>query len=246
LDEKEIGSGCMTRQEKIVSMFNDIAPTYDRANRVLSMGVDTFWRKRACDLAYEFCKSKTLNSIVDVACGTGDMMGYWKREADKHGVSITTIEGVDPSDGMVAVGREKFPQMTFHIAPATQLPQADSSADIVSISYGIRNVVERQAGLQEFNRVLKQGGLVVILEFMKNENPSILGKVRDWYMNHILPKIGGMISNNYEAYRYLPDSIEGFLSVGMMQKELEDNGFEMLYTQSFSMDISSLLIARKK
>jgi demethylmenaquinone methyltransferase/2-methoxy-6-polyprenyl-1,4-benzoquinol methylase len=81
---------------------------------------------------------------------------------------------------------------------------------------------------------------------MKNENPSMLGKVRDWYMNNILPKIGGMISNNYEAYRYLPDSIEGFLSVGMMQTELEDNGFEMLYTQSFSMDISSLMIARKK
>lgn len=236
----------MTRQEKIVSMFNDIAPTYDRANRVLSMGVDTFWRKRACDLAYGFCKSQSLDSIVDVACGTGDMMGYWKREAKKHGVNVSTIEGVDPSDGMVAVGRDKFPEMSFHIAPATALPQADGSADIVSISYGIRNVVERQLGLSEFNRVLKSGGLVVILEFMKNENPSALGKVRDWYMNNVLPRIGGLISNNYEAYRYLPDSIEGFLTVAKMKQELEDAGFEMLYTQSFSMDISTLMIARKK
>jgi demethylmenaquinone methyltransferase/2-methoxy-6-polyprenyl-1,4-benzoquinol methylase len=100
--------------------------------------------------------------------------------------------------------------------------------------------------LGEFHRVLKTGGLVVILEFMKNENPSPLGKIRDWYMNNVLPRIGGMISNNYEAYRYLPDSIEGFLTVAKMKAELEAAGFEMLYTKSFSMDISTLMIARKK
>lgn len=227
-------------------MFNDIAPTYDRANRVLSMGVDTFWRRKACDLAFGYCSSKTIDSIVDVACGTGDMMGYWKRRADKAGITVNEIVGVDPSEGMVGVGREKFPQMTFYIAPATELPKEDSTADIISISYGIRNVVERQAGLREFNRVLKEGGLVVILEFMKNENPSLLGKVRDWYMNNVLPRIGGLISNNYEAYRYLPDSIEGFLTVGKMKQELEEAGFEMLYSKSFSMDISTLMIARKK
>ncbi|MDD4884892.1 bifunctional demethylmenaquinone methyltransferase/2-methoxy-6-polyprenyl-1,4-benzoquinol methylase UbiE [Sulfuricurvum sp.] len=236
----------MTRQEKIVSMFNDIAPTYDRANRVLSMGVDTFWRKKACDLAYGYCENKTIDSIVDVACGTGDMMGYWSRRAQTSGMNIGEIVGVDPSEGMVGVGKEKFPDLSFHIAPATELPREDGSADIISISYGIRNVVERQAGLREFNRVLKNGGLVVILEFMKNENPSPLGKVRDWYMNNVLPRIGGLISNNYEAYRYLPDSIEGFLTVGKMRQELEDAGFEMLYTKSFSMDISTLMIARKK
>ncbi len=227
-------------------MFNDIAPTYDRANRVLSMGVDTFWRRKACDLAFGYCSTKNIDSIVDVACGTGDMMGYWKRRADKAGITVGEIVGVDPSDGMVGVGREKFPQMKFHIAPATELPKSDSTADIISISYGIRNVVERQAGLSEFNRVLKPGGLVVILEFMKNENPSMLGKVRDWYMNNVLPRIGGLISNNYEAYRYLPDSIEGFLTVAKMKAELEEAGFEMLYTKSFSMDISTLMIARKK
>ena len=235
----------MTKQEKIVSMFNDIAPTYDRANRVLSMGVDTIWRKKACNLAFSYCGDEAL-SIVDVACGTGDMMGYWKRIGDENSILIDEIIGVDPSDGMVGVGREKFPQMSFYIAPATVLPRENSSADIISISYGIRNVMERQEALIEFNRVLKTGGLVVILEFMKNENPSSLGKVRDWYMNNVLPRIGGLISNNYEAYRYLPDSIEGFLTVGKMEKELEEAGFEMLYSKSFSMDISTLMIARKK
>ncbi len=235
----------MTKQEKIVSMFNDIAPTYDRANRVLSMGVDTIWRKKACNLAFGYCDDNAL-SIVDVACGTGDMMGYWKRIADENKIHVDEIIGIDPSEGMVGVGREKFPQMSFYIAPATALPRENSSADIISISYGIRNVMERQAAFLEFNRVLKTGGLVVILEFMKNENPSPLGKVRDWYMNNVLPRIGGMISKNYEAYRYLPDSIEGFLSVGKMAQELEEAGFEILYTKSFSMDISTLMIARKK
>jgi len=245
MDYAEATRKKMTRQEKIVSMFNDIAPTYDRANRVLSMGVDTFWRRKACDLAYGYCPEKTLDSIVDVACGTGDMMGYWQRRAKTSHMRVNEIVGVDPSEGMVGVGRNKFPDLTFHIAPATALPKPDRSADIISISYGIRNVVEREAALKEFNRVLKPGGLVVILEFMKNEKPSILGKIRDTYMNQVLPRIGGLISKNYEAYRYLPDSIEGFLTVGKMRQELEEAGFEMLYTKSFSMDISTLMIARK-
>jgi demethylmenaquinone methyltransferase/2-methoxy-6-polyprenyl-1,4-benzoquinol methylase len=81
---------------------------------------------------------------------------------------------------------------------------------------------------------------------MKNENPSLLGKIRDFYMNKILPKVGGFISNNLEAYEYLPNSIEDFSTVSNMIKELENAGFEMLYNKSFSMDISTLLIARKK
>jgi demethylmenaquinone methyltransferase/2-methoxy-6-polyprenyl-1,4-benzoquinol methylase len=106
--------------------------------------------------------------------------------------------------------------------------------------------MERKEALVEFNRVLKSGGLVVILEFMKNETPSALGKIRDWYMGNVLPRLGGFISKNYEAYKYLPDSIEGFLTVSKMQQELEVAGFEMLYTKSFSMDISTLMIARKR
>ena len=71
------------KQEKIVSMFDDIAPTYDTANRVMSMGVDISWRKKACDLAFDYYGVKEIDKIVDVACGTGDMMGYWQKQADK-------------------------------------------------------------------------------------------------------------------------------------------------------------------
>jgi demethylmenaquinone methyltransferase/2-methoxy-6-polyprenyl-1,4-benzoquinol methylase len=236
----------MEKQQKIVSMFDDIAPTYDTANRVMSMGVDKSWRRKACDLAYEFKGDDTLDKIVDVACGTGDMMEFWRSRAEVSGIALGEIIGVDPSEGMVSVARKKFPNFKYHIAKATEIPLEDASADILSITYGIRNVVERKEALDEFNRVLKKEGLVVILEFMKNENPSLLGKIRDFYMNKILPKVGGFISKNLEAYEYLPNSIGDFSTVDNMIKELEDAGFEMLYNKSFSMDISTLLIARKK
>jgi demethylmenaquinone methyltransferase/2-methoxy-6-polyprenyl-1,4-benzoquinol methylase len=236
----------MEKQEKIVSMFDDIAPTYDTANRVMSMGVDKSWRRKACDLAYEFYAQDSIDKIVDVACGTGDMMDFWKKRSLSNGIALGEIVGVDPSKGMVSVAREKYPKFNYLISTATNIPLPDASADILSITYGIRNVVERQEALGEFNRVLKKGGLVVILEFMKNENPSLLGKIRDFYMNKILPKIGGFISKNLEAYEYLPNSIEDFSTVENMKKELEAADFEIVYTKSFSMDISTLLIARKK
>lgn len=236
----------MEKQEKIVSMFDDIAPTYDTANRVMSMGVDRSWRRKACDLAYGFYAKDSIDKIVDVACGTGDMMDYWKKRAASSGVAVGEIIGVDPSQGMLGVAKEKYPHFNYFVAKATEIPLGDASSDIVSITYGIRNVVEREAALREFNRVLKQNGLVVILEFMKNENPSFLGKIRDFYLNKILPKIGGFISKNLEAYEYLPNSIEGFLTVDGMKQELQNAGFEILYSKSFSMDISTLIIARKK
>ena len=232
-------------QEKIVSMFDNIAPTYDRANRIMSMGVDKSWRRKACDLAFEFGAKDSLDTIVDVACGTGDMMHFWHTRAEKAGIAIGEIIGVDPSVGMLSVAREKFPKFSYHEAKATEIPLPDESADILSITYGIRNVVQRAEALKEFHRVLKREGLVVILEFMKNENPSFLGKIRNFYMNKILPKVGGFISKNLEAYEYLPNSIEDFSTVANMQNELKEAGFEILYTKSFSMDISTLIIARK-
>ena len=234
------------KQEEIVSMFDDIAPTYDTANRVMSMGIDKSWRRKACDLAYKYSAQESLNRIVDVACGTGDMMEFWRNRAEISGIAVGEIVGVDPSIGMVDVAREKYPKFNYHIAKATEIPLEDESANIVSITYGIRNVVEREAALKEFNRVLKKNGLVVILEFMKNENPSFLGSIMNFYTNKILPKVGGFISKNTEAYEYLPNSIENFSTVENMQQELENAGFEMLYTKSFSMDISTLLIARKR
>jgi len=233
------------KQQKIVQMFDDIAGTYDTANRVLSMGIDIQWRKRACDETFARYK-KPIDLIVDVACGTGDMMGYWAKQAKKAGRHIDKILGVDPSVGMTDVGKQKFPEFGFVISEATSLPLTNQSADILSISYGIRNVVRRQEAFTEFARVVKQGGYVVILEFTKDDKKGFFFGVKNFYMNTILPFLGGLISKNKEAYEYLPNSIEGFLTASMLQKELDEAGFETEFVKSFSMDISTLVIAKKR
>jgi len=234
------------KQEKIVTMFDDIASTYDKANRVLSMGIDIQWRKKGCDKAFEILGKKELGQVTDVATGTGDLLIYWKEQAEKNNVNIDRYVGIDPSVGMLDVARKKVDFAEFIEGRAQALPVEDESSDVISISYGIRNVVDRVEALQEFNRALKPNGLVVILEFTKQERSGIVDKIVDFGMKNILPRVGGFISKNYEAYKYLPDSIEEFLTTEMLAKELEEAGFEMKYTKSFSMGISTLLVAQKK
>ena len=234
------------KQEKIVTMFDDIAGTYDLANRVLTMGIDIQWRKKGCDKAFEILGKKSLGQITDVATGTGDLLIYWHEQAAKNGVTIDRYVGIDPSVGMLEVARKKVDFANFIEGKAQELPIEDASTDVISISYGIRNVVDRVEALQEFYRALKPGGIVVILEFTKQERNGVVDKVVDFGMKKVLPKVGGLISKNYEAYQYLPDSIEEFLTTEMLQKELEEAGFEMKYTKSFSMGISTLLVAQKK
>jgi len=234
------------KQEKIVTMFDDIASTYDKANRVLSMGIDIQWRKQGCDKAFEILNKKELGQVTDVATGTGDLLIYWREQAQKNGVSIEKYVGIDPSVGMLDVARKKVDFAEFIEGKAQELPIADESTDVISISYGIRNVVDRVEALHEFYRALKPDGIVVILEFTKQDRSSIVDKIVDFGMKNILPRVGGLISKNYEAYKYLPDSIEEFLTTEMLEKELESVGFEMKYTKSFSMGISTLLVAQKK
>jgi demethylmenaquinone methyltransferase/2-methoxy-6-polyprenyl-1,4-benzoquinol methylase len=235
----------MDKQQKIVSMFDNIAKSYDIANRILSFGVDKNWRKKGINLALSTYQKEDIDLIVDVACGTGDMMGFWEKEARKLEIEVAHILGIDPSVGMVDVGKKKFPQFEFKIASATEMGLESDSADIISIAYGIRNVVEREKAFVEFFKTLKSGGLVVILEFTKDRKRGLVSRSRDFYMNKILPILGGMISGNREAYTYLPNSIGDFVSSEEMVAELESVGFETIHNLSFSMGVSSLIIARK-
>ncbi|MCG3657559.1 bifunctional demethylmenaquinone methyltransferase/2-methoxy-6-polyprenyl-1,4-benzoquinol methylase UbiE [Aliarcobacter butzleri] len=235
----------MEKQEKIVSMFNNIAGTYDIANRVLSMGIDKSWRNKACNKTFELYGKKDIEKIVDVACGTGDMILFWQQVAKENSINLKNIIGVDPSVGMMEVGKKKLPDVEFIEAYATQMPLIDKSADIISISYGIRNVVQRQEAFDEFARVLKKDGLVVINEFTKNKKENLLDHLTDFYLNKVLPVLGGLISKNKEAYRYLPDSIDEFLTTENLCKELKQSGLEPVYVKAFSMNISTLIIAKK-
>ncbi len=235
----------MNKQEKIVNMFNEIASTYDMANRVLSFGVDKSWRKDACDKTYEFYNNKDIEKILDVACGTGDMCEFWDKRANKLGINIDKIIGADPSVGMLKIAKDKNLNADFIEAEAKNLPFKDNSIDILSISYGLRNVQDRHEGLKEFNRVLKNDGLLVILEFTKLKKATIMSKIRDFYMKKILPVVGGLLSKNHEAYSYLPNSIDSFLTKEKLIEELEDVGFEIKEAKGYSLDISTLFIAKK-
>jgi len=233
------------KQEKIVGMFDEIASTYDLANRVLSFGIDKQWRRKGCDKAYSLLGKKELVQITDVACGTGDLLLYWRDRAIKHNIKVDKFVGIDPSVGMLKVAKEKVDFADFLEGKAQKLPVENEGTDIISISYGIRNVVDRVEALEEFYRALKPNGMVVILEFTKQEKSGVVAKSVDLYMKNILPAIGGLVSKNYKAYKYLPDSIEEFLTTEMLEKELEEAGFKMKYTKSFSMGISTLLVAQK-
>ena len=234
-----------TKQEDIITMFNKIAKTYDLANRILSLGIDKTWRKKACNKAYELYGKKQLDSIVDVACGTGDLMIDWKKFANEKNIKIDKIVGVDPSVGMMEVAKIKIPDGVFIEAGAEDMPLDDNSADIISISYGIRNVVKRKEGMKEFARVLKPNGLMVILEFTKDEKTGILRTLKKFYMNNIMPIIGGMVSGSRDAYTYLPKSIEEFITSEQMCEELKSVGLEPVFVQSYNLDMSTTFIARK-
>ncbi|MRI83317.1 MAG: bifunctional demethylmenaquinone methyltransferase/2-methoxy-6-polyprenyl-1,4-benzoquinol methylase UbiE [Nitratiruptor sp.] len=233
------------KQQEIVSMFDRIAKSYDLTNRVLSFGSDLLWRKEACRLAYRLAGKEDIEKIVDVACGTGDMLRFWAEEAKRARIRIGELIGVDPSANMLAIARRKLPQATFIQGYAQQLPLEGGQADLVSITYGIRNVTQRLQALQEFYRILKPGGLLLILEFTKRPRTTPLDRLVEWYMKGILPKVGGLLSGNFEAYRYLPDSIDHFLTTQQLLEELERSGFTPLKTKSFAFGVSTLFIARK-
>ena len=232
-------------QEDIIKMFNEIAKTYDLANRILSMGVDKLWRKKACNLTFSFYGKSKLDRIVDVACGTGDLMIDWELVAKNNGVEVFDIVGVDPSVGMMEVGKTKIPHRTFIEAGAQDMPLEDESADVISISYGIRNVVKRKEAFGEFARVLKKDGLVTILEFTKNDKNNLAAKISRFYLNNIMPYIGGLISKNKDAYTYLPESIENFITTQQMVEELKEVGLEPIFIKGYSLDMSTTIIARK-
>lgn len=235
----------MSKQQEIIAMFDDIATSYDLTNRVISCGIDIAWRQTACKQTFKNLSNNQSLEIADIACGTGDMINHWQKNAHKEGIEIKSIVGLDPSEGMLAVARKKMPKINFIQCEATNLPLESASKDILSIAYGIRNVVERKKALSEFARVLKKDGILVILEFTKRENPSLMEQLMGFYTKRILPFVGGIVSRNYRAYRYLPNSIEEFLTATMLNYELEETGFKPLYTKAFSAGVCTLFIAKK-
>jgi len=229
-------------QKKIVKMFDSIAPRYDLANRILSLGIDKKWRKEAIKKTISKIDKNNLR-ILDVACGTGDMIEIWKNSVKNKKIEIS---GLDPSSGMLEIAKKRFPQVTFYNKYATEIPCESDLMDVISISFGIRNVMEIQKAFDEFNRVLENDGKLLILEFVKVQKLSFFRKYIDLYTNKLLPKIGGIITKNKEAYKYLSKSIENFRTVEELERLLKKSGFVVNEVKHFNFSQVTMIIAQKK
>ncbi len=205
----------------IRDMFDAIAPRYDLLNRLLSLGIDRRWRTFAVGQLQVPAGGK----VLDVATGTGDVA----LEIASRTPDSVRIVGEDFTQGMLVHGREKIHKSPYrhriHLvnAPCEAMPHPSSTFDGVTIAFGIRNVVDRPAGLREMCRVLKPGGRAVILEF--SNPPSRLFKALYYfYFRRILPAIGGLFSQR-SAYQYLPDSVLEFPDREVFKKMMAEAGF---------------------
>lgn len=244
-------------QRSIIAMFDDIAKDYDKTNRILSLGIDISWRKDAVKRAYKARNAKDIERIVDVACGSGDMIKHWHSYALESSIVVREIIGIDPSQEMLKIAEKKLQaigggfakvdsRIALQLGEAKDLSTLESqSVDILSISYGLRNVLEYEQALREFARVLKPGGIVVVLDFFKNSSPSLIDRIIGIYTKHILPCIGYLISRNYAAYKYLPDSMEEFITPSELALALEKVGLQPLEIKSYSAGISHLVLGQK-
>ena len=199
--------------------FDTIAAHYDRMNRLMTFGLDRCWRKRAV---------RGLNgSVLDVACGTGDMALLLAEQG-------ATVTGVDLSSEMLALAKAKAtrrmscgagfsPRIVLRQADAEHLPFGDATFDAVTCAFGVRNFVHLDQGLEEMLRVLKPGGRMVILE-MATPDSAMLKPFYNLYTRRVIPLMGKLLAGNREAYTYLPQSIERFPKGALFVEKVQRSG----------------------
>lgn len=213
--------------EIIKSMFSKVAANYDRANSVLSVGIHHLWRKKLVEIS----GAQVGNKILDCATGTGDLAIAFKKAVGATGEVIGTDFCADMMTSAPEKANSTGLKIKFEQADVTALQYPNQQFDIVSISFGIRNVSDPVKALSEMARVSKSGGRVMVLEFGQMQTP-IIKDLYKIYSEQILPKIGGMVTGQKEAYDYLQKSSahfpcrEGFLD--LMKKA--DCFTEMKYT----------------
>jgi demethylmenaquinone methyltransferase/2-methoxy-6-polyprenyl-1,4-benzoquinol methylase len=227
---------------KIKSIFSDVAAKYDKANQVLSLGIHHLWRKKLVEWAHV----KPGDKILDCATGTGDVAIAFQKKLK----GTAWVTGIDFCDEMLIYAPQKASKLKlpidFKVADVTQLPFSDNEFDVVSISFGIRNVENPVLGIQEMTRVLKPGGRLLILEFGQVQLP-VINLAYNWYSKKVLPKIGGWITHKPDAYQYLQESSarfpcgQNFINLMKESQDLSDFQFKAL-----SFGIAYLYRATKK
>jgi demethylmenaquinone methyltransferase/2-methoxy-6-polyprenyl-1,4-benzoquinol methylase len=214
-------------------MFDMVAKNYDRTNDLLSFYQSRIWR-RATKKAVS---PKPGMRILDVAAGTGT-------SSQAFLVPGAEVVAADFSKGMLEEGAKRHPNLKFVFADAMKLPFSDGEFDVVTISFGLRNVQSHQKALGEFFRVLKAGGKLVVCEFSKVAGP--LGAIYLWYLRNILPIVARVFSSNPDAYTYLSDSIEAWPNQDQLKSDIERAGFQSVKYQNLSFGVVALHTAERK
>lgn len=198
-------------------MFSRIAKRYDLLNRSLSLGIDQRWRRRALARAGEVAG----RDVVDVCCGTGDLAALFaERGARVVGVDFTP-EMLEHAPPKVA-GND---HAVFVHGDALRLPLPDDSVDVATVAFGIRNVADRGEGLAEMARVVRPGGVVIVLEFTTPPG-RVFGPLYRFYFTQVLPRFGKLVSRHGDAYSYLPRTVLAWPNPADFQREFEQAGLE--------------------
>ncbi|HVS98010.1 MAG TPA: bifunctional demethylmenaquinone methyltransferase/2-methoxy-6-polyprenyl-1,4-benzoquinol methylase UbiE [Puia sp.] len=246
------------KKQQIAEMFDRIAFRYDFLNRFLSGGTDLYWRRKAIrelrpdktrsirDATGAASKNPTVNSVLDVATGTGDMAVLMTRMLP--GVRVT---GIDISDGMLQIGREKVSrlglaqQVTLQTGDSEALEFADGTFDAITVAFGVRNFENLEKGLREMLRVLRPGGRLVVLECTQPSLPGVRQFYR-WYMRLIAPHVGKIVSRSREAYQYLNDSVQAFPEGTAFLRILDSCGYAETRLHRLSLGVCTLYLAQKR
>jgi len=228
------------KKQQVATMFNNIAGKYDFLNHFLSAGIDIVWRKKAVSLL----KAEKPKLVLDIATGTADFaIETLRLNPDK-------IVGVDISEGMLAVGREKLAKrglgqkIELRYGDSENLPFEDNSFDAITVAFGVRNFENLAKGLAEMNRVLKPGGMAVVLEFSKPRSFP-MKQLYQFYFKNILPVVGKIVSKDNAAYTYLPESVQAFPDGQDFINIFQEVGFKSIKWHSLTFGISSIYTGKK-
>jgi demethylmenaquinone methyltransferase/2-methoxy-6-polyprenyl-1,4-benzoquinol methylase len=207
--------------EHVRELFSSIAPTYDRANHLLSFGLDRRWWRRTAVTFHEILARPDAR-VLDICCGTGDLTGALLAERAANAEPVT---GLDFSREMLCLAERKYAgaNVRWVEGDAMALPFPDNTFDLVTSAFGFRNLRNYAAGLREIHRVLRPGGSIGILEC--NQPDGLSGALYDLYFHRMLPIVGGWISGKRSAYEWLPSSVQRFPRPPRMFELMQDAGF---------------------
>lgn len=227
--------------EHVRELFGSIAPTYDRLNHLLSMGLDRRWWRKA-SATFRDVLARPEAKVLDICCGTGDMTAALLELRPKSGEPVT---GLDFSAEMLQRAETKYTgsNVRWIEGDAMALPFADESFDLVTSAFGFRNLSNYAAGLAEIYRVLRPGGAIGILEC--NQPGGVSGAAYNLYFQRVLPVVGGWISGERAAYEYLPASVQRFPRPPRMLRLMQDAGFVECAWDGYLLRAAGLYHGRK-